>query len=52
MLKIVGLLLIAWLALMIIGAVLKGLFWLVVIGAVFFVATAAFGWVKRDDVSH
>ncbi|WP_323794129.1 hypothetical protein [Nocardioides sp.] len=52
MLKIVGLLLVAWLALMILGAVLKGLFWLVVIGAVLFVATAAYGWGKRDDVSR
>ncbi len=52
MLKIVGLLLIVWLVLIILGAVLKGLFWLVVIGAVFFVATAAYGWVKRNDLAR
>ncbi len=51
MLKIVGLLLVAWLALIILGAVLKGLFWLVVIGAALFFATAAYGWVKRNDLT-
>jgi hypothetical protein len=47
-LAFIALLLVVWLALVVIGAVVEGLFWLVVIGAVLFVATAAFGWVKRN----
>ena len=47
MLGFIALLLVIWLALIVIGAVVEGLFWLFVIGAVLFVATAAFGWVKR-----
>ncbi|NYJ05790.1 hypothetical protein [Petropleomorpha daqingensis] len=41
------LLLIIWIALVVIGAVVKGLFWLAVIGVVLFLATAAFGWIRR-----
>lgn len=52
MLRIVGLLLAVWLVLVILGAVLKGLFWLLVIGAVLFFATAAYGWVKREELSR
>jgi hypothetical protein len=48
-LRLLGLLLVIWLAFTVIGAVVKGLFWLAVLGAVFFVATAAIGWTKRDD---
>jgi len=48
MLRILGLLLVVWLVITVIGAVLKGLFWLAVIGALFFLATAAIGWNKRD----
>jgi hypothetical protein len=44
----IAVLLVIWLALVVIGAVVEGLFWLLVIGAVLFVATAAFGWVKRN----
>lgn len=47
MLGLIVVLLLVWLALIVIGAVIKGLFWLLIIGAVLFVATAAFGWVKR-----
>jgi TRAP-type C4-dicarboxylate transport system permease large subunit len=47
MLGFIALLLVIWLALVVIGAVVEGLFWLVAVGAVLFVATAAFGWVKR-----
>ncbi|MDQ4011068.1 MAG: hypothetical protein M3228_10345 [Actinomycetota bacterium] len=48
MLKIIGVLLVVWLAVSILGAVLKGLFWLLtVVGAVLFVATAAYGYRKR-----
>jgi hypothetical protein len=46
-LKVIGILLVVWLVLAIIGAVIKGLFWLTVIGAVLFVGTAAFGYLKR-----
>ena len=31
----------------VVGAVVKGLFWLAVIGLVFFAATAVLGWNKR-----
>ena len=48
MLKIIALLLVIWLALSVIGAIVEGLFWLVVVGAVLFLATAAFGWTKRN----
>ena len=47
MLGFIALLLVIWLALVVIGAVVEGLFWLVVVGVILFVATAAFGWVKR-----
>lgn len=49
MLGFIALLLVVWLALVVIGAVIEGLFWLVVVGAVLFVATAAFGWAKRHS---
>jgi hypothetical protein len=41
------LLLIVWIALVVLGAVIKGLFWLAVVGVVLFLATAAFGWMRR-----
>lgn len=44
----IALLLIVWLAIIVIGAVVEGLFWLMIIGALLFVATAAYGWVKRN----
>jgi hypothetical protein len=52
MLGVIALLLVIWLALVVIGAVVEGLFWLLVVGAVLFVATAAFGWVKRHTGSR
>ncbi len=33
-----------WVAFIVLGALIKGLFWLVVVGAVLFLATAAYGW--------
>ncbi|MGY2130217.1 hypothetical protein [Blastococcus sp. SYSU DS0617] len=48
MLGFIALLLVIWLALAVVGAVVEGLFWLLVIGIVLFVATAAYGWVKRN----
>lgn len=47
MLKVVGVLLVVWLVLAIVGAVVKGLFWLTVVAAVLLVATAAYGYLKR-----
>jgi len=46
-LRLLGLLLVVWLAVVVIGAVVKGLFWLVVVGLLFFVVTAALGWNNR-----
>ncbi|NEK57172.1 hypothetical protein GCU56_04700 [Geodermatophilus sabuli] len=47
-LRLLGLLLVIWLAITILGAVVKGLFWLAIVGLVFFVATAALGWGKQQ----
>jgi hypothetical protein len=47
-LRFLGLLLVIWLAITVIGFVVKALFWLAVVGAILFVATAAIGWVNRD----
>ena len=49
MLRLLGLLLVVWLAITVIGAVMEGLFWLAVIGGLFFLATAALGWSRRDS---
>jgi uncharacterized membrane protein len=38
-----------WIAMTVIGFVVKGLFWLAVVGLLFLVATAALGWNKRDN---
>jgi len=42
---IIGLL-ILWLALVIVGLAIKTLFWLAIVGIVFFVATAIFGLIR------
>ena len=47
--RLIGFLLVVWLVVTVIGAVVKGLFWLAVVGLVLFVATAALGLKKRDD---
>lgn len=44
---LIGVLLLAWLVLSILGAVIKGLFWLTIIGVVLFLATAAYGAIKQ-----
>ncbi|MGY2082182.1 hypothetical protein [Blastococcus sp. SYSU DS0539] len=49
LLRLIGLLLVVWLVLSIIGALVEGLFWLLLLGAVLFLATAAYGWLKSDD---
>jgi hypothetical protein len=48
-LRLLGLLLVIWLVITVVGAVVKGLFWLAVVGVLFFVATAALGWNKRGE---
>jgi hypothetical protein len=48
-LRFLGLLLVVWLVITVLGAVIKGLFWLAVVGLVFFAATAAIGWSKRNN---
>ena len=45
--RLIGILLVVWLAVSILGAVVKGLFWLAVLGLLFFGVTAALGWNKR-----
>ncbi|MGW1682411.1 hypothetical protein [Saccharopolyspora sp. NPDC002376] len=44
--KVIGGLLVLWLVISVAGVVIKGLFWLAVIGGVLFVATAALGWAR------
>lgn len=48
MLQLLGFLLVLWIVFIIAGAVIKGLFWLVIIGSALFLGTAAYGWVKRE----
>lgn len=49
MLKLILILLAVWLVLSLIGLAVKGLFWLFVIGAVLFVATAIWGWIQNQS---
>jgi hypothetical protein len=48
MLALIGLLLVVWLVCVVLGAMVKGLAWLLILGVVLFVATAVVGWVKRE----
>ncbi|MGY1704944.1 hypothetical protein ACI79C_10240 [Geodermatophilus sp. SYSU D00697] len=48
-LRFLGLLLVVWLVITVIGAVVEGLFWLAVVGLLFFLVTAAFGWGKQKN---
>ncbi len=47
LLRLVGLLLVLWLVVTVVGALAKGLFWLAVVGLLLFAATAVLGWGKR-----
>lgn len=47
MLGFLLLLLVIWVVVAIAGAVIEGLLWLTVVGIVLFLATAAWGWVRR-----
>jgi hypothetical protein len=40
-------LLVIWLILAVLGLVIKGLFWLFIIGAILFVLTGGLGWFRR-----
>jgi hypothetical protein len=40
--------LVIWLVLAVLGFVVKGLFWLAIVGIVLFLATAAFGAARRS----
>lgn len=46
------LLLLVWVACIVLGVVVKGLVWLVVIGAILFVATGVVGFVKREALGR
>jgi hypothetical protein len=46
--RLIGILLLVWLVVTVVGAVVEGLFWLAVAGLLFFAATAALGWNKRQ----
>ncbi|MCR6484964.1 hypothetical protein M8542_19220 [Amycolatopsis sp. OK19-0408] len=48
---LVGLLVI-WAVVVVLGIAIKGLFWLIIIGAVLFVATAVIGFVKREALGR
>ncbi|MDX3195080.1 hypothetical protein PV458_42350 [Streptomyces sp. MN03-5084-2B] len=45
-------LLVVWAVLVVLGIVVKGLFWLIIVGAVLFVATGAIGFVKRETLGR
>jgi hypothetical protein len=47
-LRLIGLLLVLWLAITVLGAIVEGLFWLAVVGLLLFVATSVLGWGKRN----
>lgn len=47
MVKLIVILLVVWAALALLGFIIKGLFWLAVIGIVLFIATAVWGWLKQ-----
>jgi hypothetical protein len=52
MLALLGLLLVIWLAFVVVGIAVKGLFWLLIIGAILFVATGVIGFVKREALGR
>lgn len=41
-----------WAVLAILGIAIKSLFWLIIVGAVLFVATAVIGFVKREALGR
>lgn len=51
LLRIIGALLVIWLAFMVFGFLVKALFWVAVIGGVAFVVTAGIGYAKRQSIT-
>ena len=47
-LALIGALVVVWLVVAVIGAILKGLFWLLMVGLVLSLLTAAWGWSRKD----
>lgn len=47
MLALIGILLIVWIVLAVVGFVVKSLLWLGIVAVILFLATAAWGWFKR-----
>ena len=45
-------LLVIWAVVAVLGIVIKGLFWLIIVGAVLFVATGVIGFVKREALGR
>jgi hypothetical protein len=48
MIRIILWLLAAWLVLTVAGALIEGVFWLVIVGGVLFLGTAAYGAIKSS----
>ncbi|WP_405137208.1 hypothetical protein [Nocardia sp. NBC_01388] len=48
MLTLIGILLIIWLVMAVLGFVIKGMFWLAIIGIVLFLGTAAWAMLSRN----
>ena len=49
MLAVIGILLIIWLGITLIGVLFKAVFWLAIIGGVAFIGTAAYGAIKNKS---
>ena len=49
MMLLIVILLVLWLGLGVVGFVVKGLFWLAVIGIVLFLVTAVWGWLTGKN---
>lgn len=49
LLVVLGVLAAVWLVVAIIGAIVEGLFWLLMVGLVLFLLTAAGGWARRNS---
>ena len=48
MLGLIGLLLVIWVVCIVLGFLIKGLFWLVIVGIVLFLLTGLFGFIRRQ----
>jgi hypothetical protein len=52
MLALIGILLVVWVVLAVVGFIVKSLLWLAIVAIILFVVTAAFGWVRRKATSR